>query len=284
MPAMTMPFRVPSAQTLAMLRSGQTFDAVVNLKTEPWTLEEIRVAGSQSLTDASFLRRVNVLTTGDKVPRDTPFTDQSGQPFTFAKLAGQDVVLAFIYTRCQDPRMCPLISAKYHGLQNVIDPKTHLVEVTLDPTYDQPDVLARYAKQFQADPTKWTLLTGDPNTVLDFAAKFGVTALPDPTSGLIHTEDTAIIGRDGKILDTVVTTAWEPDEIVSEIRAQENLAANPIARLDLWLSKEASAICGSATGSFSGLRDLLVVLTIFAAFGYLMYRIARRIFREEPQP
>lgn len=278
---MTMPFRVAPAQTLAMLRAGQTFDATVNMKTEPWTLEKIRVVGATDLTAPDYLRKVDVLTTGSTLPQSTPFIDQSGKPFTFANLAGQDVVVAFIYTRCQDPRMCPLISAKFSALQKVIDPKTHLVEVTLDPAYDTPAVLTRYARQFQADPAKWTLLTGDPNTVLDFAAQLGVTALPDPRSGLIHTEDTAIVGRDGKILDTVVTTAWEPDEIVAEIRAQENLASNPIARFDLFLSRTASAICGSATGNFSGLRDLLVVLAIFAAFGYVLFRIARRIFREE---
>lgn len=281
MPAMTMPFKVVPASRAGSLHEGDTIDALVDESSEPWALRNVKVAGETGLTSASMMRRVDVLTMGDKVPASTYFVDQAGRPFTFSQLAGQNVVLAFIYTRCQDPRMCPLISAKFSQLQRLADYRTHLVEVTLDPTYDRPQVLAKYARTFQADPSRWTLLTGDPNTVLDFAARFGVTALPDPRVGLIHTEDTVIIGRDGRIEDTIVTTAWQPSEIVAEIDAQNKLASNPFARLDLFLSRTASAICGNAVGGFSGLRDLLTVIAIFAAFGYILYRVARKIFAEE---
>lgn len=282
MPAMTMPFKVVPASRLDSLAAGNTIDAVADTSTEPWTLKNVRVAGKTDLTSTSMFRRVDILQIGDRVPDTTSFVDQAGKPFTFAQLAGQNVVMAFIYTRCQDPRMCPLISAKFNQLQKQIDYRTHLVEVTLDPSYDRPRVLNRYAAQFQADSSKWTLLTGDPNTVLDFAAKFGVTALPDPRVGIIHSEDTVIVGRDGRVADTVTTTSWQPNEIVAEIDAQDKLLANPLARLDLMLSRAASAICGNSAGGFSGLRDLGIVLLIFAAFGYVLYRVARKIFKEEP--
>jgi protein SCO1/2 len=281
MPAMTMPFKVAPASKLTALSAGDNIDASVDMSTEPWTLRDLRVAGQTDLTSLSMFRRVDVLTLGDRVPESTPFIDQAGKPFTFGQLAGRNVVLAFIYTRCQDPRMCPLISAKFTQLQKLIDRRTHLVEVTLDPSYDRPAVLSAYARQFQADPSRWTLLTGDPNTVLDFAAKFGVTALPDPRVGIIHSEDTVLIGRDGRIADMITTTSWRPDEIVAEIDAHDKLLSNPLARLDLMLSRAASAICGNAVGGFSGLRDLVIVLLIFAAFGYILYRVARKIFREE---
>jgi len=282
MPAMTMPFKVVPASRLATLSPGNAIDATVDTSTEPWTLKGIRVAGETDLTSTSVMRRVDILQVGDRVPDATPFVNQTGTPFTFKQLAGQNVVMAFVYTRCQDPRMCPLISAKFSQLQKLVDYRTHLVEVSLDPSYDQPAVLTRYAHQFQADPAKWTLLTGDPNTVLDFAAKFGVTALADPRVGIIHSEDTVLLGRDGRIADTVTTTSWQPNEIVAELDAQDKLLSNPLARFDLMLSRAASAICGNAVGSFSGLRDLVAVLLIFGAFGYILYRIARKIFAEEP--
>lgn len=282
MPAMTMPFRVAPVSQLGTLQPGNTIDATVDMKTEPWTLRDLRVAGETDLTSASMFRRVDVLTLGDRVPESTPFVDQAGNAFRFTQLAGQNVVMAFIYTRCQDPRMCPLISAKFNQLQKLVDYRTHLVEVTLDPSYDRPAVLTAYAHQFQADPSRWTLLTGDPNTVLDFAAKFGVTALPDPRVGIIHSEDTVLVGRDGRIVDTITSTAWSPGELVAELDAHDQLASNPIARLNLMLTSAASALCGNAIGGFSGLRDLIVVIAIFAAFGYILYRIARKIFAEEP--
>lgn len=283
MPSMTMPFKVVPAARLGTLSAGNTIDATVDLSSDPWTLKDVRVAGVTDLTSPSMFRRVDILQLGDRIPQGTQFIDQDGKQFTFAQLAGRNVVMAFIYTRCQDPRMCPLISAKFTQLQKQIDYRTHLVEVTLDPTYDNPAVLRRYARQFQADSSRWTFLTGDSNTVLDFAAKFGVTALPDPKVGLIHSEDTVIVDREGRIADTVTTTAWAPNEIVAEIDAHDKLVANPIARLNLMLSSAAAAICGNSVGGFSGLRDLGIVLLIFAAFGYILYRVARKIFSEEKE-
>ncbi len=97
------------------------------------------------------------------------------------ELRGQDVVLAFVYTRCQDARMCPLISAEFGRLQRTIGTRPiHLVEVTLDPAYDRPAVLRRYATTFGADPKRWSLVVGDAEPTLDFAARFGIGAFPDP--------------------------------------------------------------------------------------------------------
>jgi len=110
------------------------------------------------------------------------------------------VVLSFIYTRCQDARMCPLISAKFRQIQEQAGARPiHLVEVTLDPAYDRPPVLGRYGRVFGADPKRWSLVVGDADPTLNFAAQFGVTAFPDPNIGIIHAENTVIVGPDGRI-------------------------------------------------------------------------------------
>ena len=278
MPAMTMPFKIVPASQIATLQIGNTIDATVDTATEPWTLRDVRVSSTVAVTsDPGILRRVEPLHVGDVVP-DTPFVDQTGQPFRFSQLRGQDTVLAFIYTRCQDPRMCPLISTKFHALQQRFGTrKMHLVEVTLDPSYDRPAVLARYGKLFGADPKHWTLAVGDADPTLDFAAQFGITAFPDPDSGLIHAENTVEIGPDGRIRQMITETAWQPDEIIADIDNSHGEASNPFARANLWLSRAAVAICGNNVASFSGLGDLAVVLLIVAAFGYLLFRVARGI-------
>src|SRR6202043_685405 len=99
-----------------------------------------------------------------------------------------------IYTRCRDARECPLVSAKFHVLQEKTKPnELRLVEVSIDPAFDRPAVLARYARTFEADPARWTFLTGDPQKVLDFALSFDVTAFSDPHAGMIHNERTVIV-------------------------------------------------------------------------------------------
>jgi protein SCO1 len=278
MPGMTMPFKIVPRSQLGILQPGNTIDATVDTSTEPWTLRDVTVSSTQMVTsEPGILRRVVPLRVGDVVP-DTPFVDQTGRPFRFSELRGRDAVLAFVYTRCQDPRMCPLISTKFHALQQRIGKRPmHLVEVTLDPSYDRPAVLARYGKLFGADPRTWTLAVGDVEPTLDFAARFGITAFPDPEVGIIHAENTVEIGPDGRIRQMITETAWQPDEIIADIDNDRGLASNPIARFDLWLSRAAVAICGNNVASFSGLGDLAVVLLIVGSFGYLLFRVARGI-------
>jgi protein SCO1/2 len=277
MPAMTMPFVIVPRAELGTLQPGNAIDATVDTSTEPWTLRNVTVSTTQAVTSGSPLRRVAPVHVGDVVP-DTPFVDQTGRPFRFSQLRGQDALLAFVYTRCQDPRMCPLISAKFHALQQRIGTrKMHLVEVTLDPSYDRPPVLARYAGMFGADPHTWTLAVGDAEPTLDFAARFGITAFPDADSGIIHAENTVEIDPDGRIRSMITETSWSPDEIIADVDNANGAASNPFARFDLWLSRTAVAVCGNNVASFSGLGDLLVVLTIVAAFGYLLFRVARGI-------
>ncbi|RZJ70971.1 MAG: SCO family protein, partial [Flavobacterium sp.] len=46
---------------------------------------------------------------------------------------------------------------KVYGKNTMI----HFVSISIDPTVDQPAVLANYAKVLSAKPDKWDLLTGD---------------------------------------------------------------------------------------------------------------------------
>jgi hypothetical protein len=154
----------------------------------------------------------------------------------------------------------------------------HLVEVTLDPDFDRPPVLERYGKAFGADPAAWTLLTGNPQTVLDFAARFGVTVFPDQRAGLIHPARTVIIDPAGTVRQEIDQAGWAPESVVAASRAAANLSSNPLRRFDLWLSSAAVAMCGNAFGSFSGILDLAIVLAIFAAGGWVIYRVARGLF------
>ena len=271
----------PVQARAAQLQPGAAIDANVDTTTEPWTLSNVSSTSSQQLTeDTTPLRRVTRLNLGDTVP-DTPFVDQTGKPFRFSQLRGNDVVLAFIYTRCADARMCPLISGKFARLQELAGTRhLHLVEVTLDPAFDRPPVLARYGQAFRADPKRWSLVVGDAEPTLNFAAQFGITAFPDPDSGIIHAENTVIVDRRGRITSMNHEADWLPAGILADIDANNGLAGNPLQRLNLWLSSTAVAVCGNSVAGFSGLQDLAIVMLILSALAYLVYRVARKIFLE----
>jgi protein SCO1/2 len=288
MPGMTMTFALAPPAMAARLRAGQTIDAEVDEATTPWTLHDIRILGAQALTNLpaadeqpnSAIRNVTPVNVGDPVPQ-TAFVDERGTPFTFASLRGEDVILSFIYTRCPDE--CPVISAKFHRMQTLLSgTETHLVEVSLDPNFDTPAVLTKYAHKFGADPKRWTLLTGNLDRTLDFAAQFDVSALADPRYGIIHSQRTVIIDRYGIIRQLVDESSWLPDEVVAEERSVDHESSNPLARLNLWLSAQATAICGDRVAGFSGLSDLLIAIAITLAFGWLIYRVGRGIFAASP--
>jgi protein SCO1/2 len=278
MPSMTMAFRV-APNDLRTLHAGEWIDAEVDEATEPWSLHDVHTGTSIDVTGAASsttLRDVLPIQVGDRVPA-TAFVDQRGKPFSFAGVRGQTVVLAFVYTRCRDARMCPLISAKFRTLQQSLTGAFHLVEVSLDPSYDRPPVLARYGTVFGADPARWTLATGKPGDVLRFDAQFGITPFPDPRIGLIHTERTVIIDPSGIVRQMIDEASWSPGEVIAAARSTSHLSANAFERFSLWLSSEAVALCGNSVAGFSGVTDLAIVLLLFGGGGFLLYTIARRL-------
>jgi cytochrome oxidase Cu insertion factor (SCO1/SenC/PrrC family) len=213
---------------------------------------------------------------GDQLPA-TSFVDQNGKTFAFSDWRGKYVVLAFIYTRCKDPRECPLTSAKFAQMQTHLGSDSRLAEITIDPEYDRPNILSTYAKTFRFN--RVALLTGDPNAVMDFAAELGVTAFQDPNYGFIHNENTVIADPHGKIVEMINESSWTPDQIAAVIAHDQNRPNNPFARLDLALSEAAVAVCGNSVAGFSGLLDLAVVLIIVIAGGWIVVRVARVIAR-----
>jgi protein SCO1/2 len=267
---------------LKRLGPGESVAATVDEDAKPWAIRDVRVVGRQAIVAAPIvsspvLRDVRPVEIGQHVPAGS-FVDQDGKPFSFSGLRGTPYVMAFIYTRCRDARECPLVSAKFGLLQQRTTPNAlHLVELTLDPAFDKPAVLRAYGRRFGADPARWTFLTGNPNKVLDFAAQFDVTAFSNREAGLIHSERTVIVDGDGVVRQLIDEVAWDPDEIIAQVRANERLASNPIARLNLWLSSAAVAMCGNSVAAFSGFEDLLIVLAIFGVSGWVLYRIGRAI-------
>ncbi len=92
---------------------------------------------------------------------DFEFTERSGRKIGKKDLLGHPWVAAFIFSNCAGP--CFKVSAAMRQLQDEFlnDTDLRLVSFTVDSERDTPEVLAKYAKGFQADPDKWLFLTGD---------------------------------------------------------------------------------------------------------------------------
>jgi protein SCO1/2 len=96
--------------------------------------------------------------------------ERTGKAVTEADLAGDVWVSAFIFTRC--PVSCPKISSVMKGLQAPLGKAgVRLVSLSVDPDFDTPPVLTRYAQGLGADPDLWWFLTGKQDEVVDLILK-----------------------------------------------------------------------------------------------------------------
>ena len=217
---------------------------------------------------------------GDAVP-STALIDQRGRRFSFATTNGRTTIVSFIYTRCRDAQMCPLVSAKFARMQRELrGTPIRLVAVTLDPAYDTPAVLAHYGTAYGADPTIWTFVTGPAATIDEVAGRLGV-VVQRPRAGLIvHSEAAIIVDPTGRVARFIDGATWLPDDVLGAARQVAAIPDNPFHRVRLWLASSASALCGGRGATPLSVGSGLVLLAaitagLTAAFGWAFRNLHR---------
>jgi len=91
---------------------------------------------------------------------------QNETAFGSDDLRGRVWIANFIFTRC--PTVCPVFTqkmARVQGMTADFGGEPLLVSFSVDPEYDTPARLRTYAAKFDADPARWTFLTGLPEQV-----------------------------------------------------------------------------------------------------------------------
>jgi protein SCO1/2 len=222
---------------------------------------------------------VPVLREGDAVP-STGLIDQRGRRFSFATTNGRTTIVSFIYTRCRDAQMCPLVAAKFARMQRELrGTPIRLVTVTLDPSYDTPDVLARYGPVYGADPAAWTFVTGPTTAVDDVVGRLGIVVERPRAGVIVHSEAAVIIDANGRVARFVDGAAWLPDDVLGAARQVAAIPDNPLHGLRLWLASSASALCGGRGATplsiGAGLALLVAAITVLAAVFARAFRTAR---------
>ncbi len=131
------------------------------------------------------------------------FTDQAGKTVTLESLKGHAWAACFVFTRCSGP--CPRVSATMKRLQAELhDPQVHLVSVSVDPQWDTPAVLAKYAEALGADPRRWSFLTGDEKTIDGWITRSFLSAVArDPAAPVgervTHRTSISAVDKQGRV-------------------------------------------------------------------------------------
>jgi cytochrome oxidase Cu insertion factor (SCO1/SenC/PrrC family) len=137
------------------------------------------------------------------------WTDEQGQPVTFARWRGQPLVVTAIFTQCR--ATCPRTIGKLlkvHDAYRKEGRAAQFLLVTLDPANDTPAVLARF-KASSGLPDSWHFLTGSTNDTRDLRDLLGIHVIDDGPH-LLH--DGHIVIFDAQGMPTRSFAGWSLDD------------------------------------------------------------------------
>lgn len=191
-------------------------------------------------------------------------TERSGRAVTDSDLADKVWVADFIFSRCGSS--CPRITKVMKDLQkDFLGSGVALVSITVDPDYDKPDVLAEFARRYDADDSRWLFLTGDKDRVyrliLDgFMQSVAETPEADRTSeieAVSHSDRLVLVGPGNVVLGAYQSTS---PESVNRLRARaRSLDTHARASRTPWVLK-----LPAINATINGSSTILLILGWFA--------------------
>ncbi len=132
---------------------------------------------------------------------ESEWTDQDGRSFKLSNLAGDVVVIAMVFTKCE--YTCSRIISDLRSIeQQLNDDNRKLFKLALfsfDSERDSPEVLKAFAEKRQLDPKRWSLLHGQPESVSELAAVLGVKYKKSEKIGFSHSNIMTVLNQQGEI-------------------------------------------------------------------------------------
>lgn len=157
---------------------------------------------------------------------DYRMTTQDGKEITLKDLAGQPWALTFLFTRCPNPEMCPLIASTASRLQRDLakeglGEKVRLLIITYDLINDTPDVLKKYAvdRGFTFDDKNQTvMLRPNADDFAGFVREYQVGILGTTNGEINHTSELLLIDKQGRFVRDYRGGVWSNKPVVEDLR------------------------------------------------------------------
>jgi len=126
-----------------------------------------------------------------------------GESLELSQLRGQPVILAMIYTTCE--QVCPIIVEHMKEIEAELGPEdrneVRFVLASIDPERDSVEAMQAYARKRKLDPDRWTLLRGAPERIRELAATLGVRYKQLPDQSFSHSNTITLLDRGGEVVD-----------------------------------------------------------------------------------
>jgi protein SCO1/2 len=157
----------------------------------------------------------------------TVLQDHDGATITFKEFfTGQPTIVAFFYTRCDNPLKCSLTVTKLARVQALLQAqglaeRIHTAAITYDPGFDLPERLRIYGKDrgVRLDPHHRMLRAADGNDALRGYFELGVNFIESLVNR--HRIELYILDAQGRIAVYFERIHWDEQEVVG--RATELL-------------------------------------------------------------
>ncbi len=145
---------------------------------------------------------------------DLTLEDQDGARLTFAELfVGRPAVVAFFYTRCENPLKCSLTITKLARLQPRL-PATTIAAFTYDPAFDTPARLRAYglARGFTPSPRHRLLRAPDLDPLTDF---FSLEVSTVGSTISRHRLELYLLDTSARIAAAFEHRLWDEDQVAA---------------------------------------------------------------------
>ena len=155
-----------------------------------WAVDKI----GKSLSDS------NLETIG--IVPEFSFTNQDGQTISNEDYKGKVYVVEFFFTSCTT--ICPIMNRNMRKIQDEFygNPNVGIASFSIDPNFDTPDVLKKYANEYEIVNPFWHLLTGEKERIHELAnTSFNlyVGEASEAEGGFEHSGMFALIDAEGNI-------------------------------------------------------------------------------------
>jgi len=152
-----------------------------------------------NLTDTEPLNFIYLNNEKRKVP-SFQFLNQDSLLISERDYEGKVYIVEFFFTTC--PTICPVMNSNLVEIQEEFRDLDNfgVASFTINPEYDTPGVLKKYADKYGINDLDWHLLTGDRQAIFDLAnIGFNIFAAENPEvpGGFEHSGLFALVDKNG---------------------------------------------------------------------------------------
>jgi protein SCO1/2 len=143
--------------------------------------------------------------------------DQDGQFRLKKDFLGAPLAINFVFTSCQNARMCPASTSAMRKLADELAKRpalanVRLVTITFDPEVDTPGMLRTYAQGYGIDFKRHSFLTGREAHIKDLMRHYGIlTTRSDGT--ILHNAALVIVSPEGRIVQRREGAVFDTAEV-----------------------------------------------------------------------